>query len=1042
VIAWFARNGVAANLLMVALLAAGVHALTMRIPLEVFPTFELDIINISVPFRGATPTDVEEAVVTRIEEAIFDLDGIEEIRANAREGRAAITVEVSKGVAPRDLLEDIKNRVDAVSTLPAETERPTIALATRQREVLSVVVAGDLSERALRHHGERVRDDLAALPGVTQVELHAVRPFEIAIEVSENALHEYGLTFEDVAVAIRRASLDLSAGSIRTSGGEILLRTKEQAYVGDDFASIIVLSRPDGTRVTLADVAQVRDGFEENPIKVRFNGEHAVVVEVYRVGDQSAIDVADKVKDYVARAAQRFPPGVKLSYWRDTSRIVKSRINTLTNSALQGGLLVFALLALFLRFTVALWVCVGIPIAFAGALSLMPFLGVSINIISLFAFILVLGVVVDDAIVTGENIYTHMRRGVPAAEAVVSGTHEVAIPVTFGVLTTVAAFIPLLLIEGVRGQIFAQIPMIVIPVLLFSLVESKLILPAHLRHMDVSRPENALVRVQQRVANGLEAFIVRLYQPVLAAALRARYLTLSLFVGGGIIVGALIMAGHINFVFFPRVQSETARASLVMPPGTPFEITERHVERITRAAQALREEHRDAGGEAIIKDIMSYAGSSGGSGAGQSHVGQVIFEITSPEERESTLTSSDLVREWRQRIGTIAGAETLTFRAEIGRGGSPIDVRLTGQHFAELDAMAADLEQRLRTYPGVFDVEDSFERGKEEVQIAIRPQAQLLGLSAENLARQVRQAFFGVEAQRIQRGRDDVRVMVRYPQEQRHSLEDLESMFIRTPSGVEVPFSEVATATVGRGYSIIRRIDRRRVVDVTADLNKETANAEAIKRDLTEYLAQLAPQYPGVRSTLEGEAREQRESFGSLRLGLAFVLFIVYTLLAIPFRSYLQPLIVMSVIPFGIIGAILGHMLLGMNLSILSYMGMLALIGVVVNDSLVLVDHVNRRRALGDSIEDAARSAGVARFRAVMLTSLTTFAGLTPLILEKATQAQFLIPMAVSLGFGILFATAITLVLVPINYLVLEDLRAIARRAMGGGAPPAASSRV
>jgi multidrug efflux pump subunit AcrB len=1028
VIAWFARNGVAANLLMLIILLLGLNAVLTKIPLEVFPDFELDIISVRIPFRGATPADVEEGVVIRAEEAIFDLEGIKEIRSKAGEGSASITVELEKGFEPRDLLDDVKNRIDAISTFPAEVERPIYSLAKHRREVISVVVSGDLDERELRRYGDRVRDDISALPGITQVELQGVRPYEIAIEIAENTLHQHGLTFEDVAQAIRRASLDLSAGSIKTSGGEILLRTKEQAYVEADFASIVVLGRPDGTRLTLGDIADIRDDFEENPVHSRFNGKPAVVIEVYRIGNQNAIDVANAVKAYVDGAVERFPPNVSLSYWRDRSRIVKSRLSTLVRSAIQGGILIFALLALFLRFSVALWVCVGIPVAFMGALAVLPWLGGTINIISLFAFILVLGVVVDDAIVTGENIYTHLKRGENPQEAVIRGTREVAVPVTFGILTTIAAFLPLLLIEGVRGQLFAQIPLIVIPVLLFSLVESKLILPAHLRHFDVSRPDPPLVRLQQKVAIGLEQAIVKLYQPVLAAALRQRYFTLSLFIGVAIVVGGAIGGGAINFIFFPRVQSETARATLIMPAGTPFEATQRHIDRIAKAAERIRDQNVDPDtNESVIKDILSFAGTTGGTGTGVSHVGRVMYEVVSPEERSLDVTSSELVREWRRAIGIILGAESLTFRAEIGRGGSPLEVQLSGNDMQQLAGMSEEVKTRLREYPGVFDIGDSFEAGKEEIQLAIKPEAELLRLSATDLARQVRQAFFGEQAQRIQRGRDDVRVMVRYPENERRSIENLESMRIRTPSGVEVPFGEVANVTMGRSYSVIKRVDRRRVVDVTADVNKETANIESIKRDLVAFLTSLQPQYPDVRFSLEGEAREQRESFASLGLGLAFVLFIMYALLAIPFKSYGQPFIVMSVIPFGVVGAVLGHMLLGMNLSILSLMGMLALVGVVVNDSLVLVDYVNRRRAEGQSTADAVRIAGVARFRAVMLTSLTTFAGLAPLIFEKSTQAQFLIPMAVSLGFGILFATFITLVLVPINYLILDDLARLFR---------------
>jgi multidrug efflux pump subunit AcrB len=1033
VIAWFARNGVAANLLMMVILFLGLNAVMTKIPLEVFPEFELDIISVQIPFRGATPADVEEGVVLRAEEAIFDLEGIKELRSQATEGLATITVELEKGFDARDLLDDVKNRIDAISTFPGEVERPTYSLAKHRREVISVVVSGQLDERELRRYGERVRDDIAALPGITQVELEGVRPYEIAIEISENTLHQHGLSFADVADAIRRASLDLSAGSIKTSGGEILLRTKQQAYVEADFASIVVLTREDGTRLTVQDIAVVRDGFEENPVLTRFNGEPAVVVEVYRVGDQNAIDVADSVKEYIAGAAGRFPPTVSLSYWRDRSQIVKSRLNTLVRSAVQGGILIFVLLALFLRFSVALWVCVGIPVAFMGALALLPWLGGTINIISLFAFILVLGVVVDDAIVTGENIYTHLKRGENPGDAVVLGTKEVAVPVTFGILTTVAAFLPLLMIEGVRGQLFAQIPLIVIPVLLFSLVESKLILPAHLRHTDVGGPDPPLVRLQQKIANGLEQAIVKLYQPCLAAALRQRYFTLSIFIGLAIVVGGLIASGAINFIFFPRVQSETARATLIMPAGTPFETTQYHIDRIASVAEQIRDEYVDPdSGKSVVKDYMSYVGTTGGTGAGVGHVGRVIYEIMSPEERTLDVTSSELVREWRRRIGVIPGAESLTFRAEIGRGGSPLAVQLAGNDIAQLAGMAEEVKKRLREYPGVFDVDDNFEAGKEEVQLTIKPEAELLGLSATELARQVRHAFFGEQAQRIQRGRDDVRVMVRYPKNERRSIENLESMRIRTPSGVEVPFSEVAEITMGRSYAKIKRVDRRRVVDVSADVNKETANVESIKRDLLDYLRGLESRYPGVRFSLEGEAREQRESFSSLGLGLAFVLFVIYALLAIPFKSYGQPLIVMSVIPFGVVGAILGHMLLGMNLSILSLMGMLALIGVVVNDSLVLVDYVNRRRREGMTAMEAVRTAGVARFRAVMLTSLTTFAGLAPLIFEKSTQAQFLIPMAVSLGFGVLFATFITLVLVPINYIILDDLMRVFERLRPG----------
>ena len=1025
-IAWFARNGVAANLLMITILGMGLYSISFKIPLEVFPSIELDRISVRIPFRGATPDDVEEGVLRRAEEAIFDLQGIKTIRSSAREGVATLNIDVKKGQDERELLDAVKTRIDAITTFPDDVERASYEIAKRTREVISVVISGEISEREIRLLGEQVRDDLLALPGITQVEMEGARPYEISIEVAENTLRKYGLTLAQVAQAVRFGSLDLAAGSIRTSGGEILLRTKSQAYVADDFAGIVLLTTEDGTRLTVGDLATVKDGFEENPIDALFNGERAVVVEVYRVGDQSAIEVAEIVKAYIEESKSRTPDGVSLNYWRDRSVVVKKRLNTLLSSAWQGGLLIFLLLALFLRFSVAIWVCIGIPISFMGALAVMPVFGVTINIISLFAFILVLGVVVDDAIVTGENIYTHMRRGAKPIEAAIAGTHEVLTPVTFGILTTVAAFIPLFMVEGFRGKLFAQIPSIVVPVLLFSLVESKLILPAHLRHVDISKPDNLLVRLQQKIAIGLELAIIQLYQPVLGWILRNRYLGLAVFVGGSLIVFSLVFGGKVNYIFFPRVQSEVARAVLIMPPGTPYETTRKYVERIATAAKALKAKYREPGEHgSVIKDIMATCGTTGGAGAGVSYVGRVMFEIVSPEDRASEITSSQLVREWRRTIGVLPGAESLTFRAEIGRGGAPIDVQLAGKDFDALEAMSELIKERLRSYPGVFDVGDSFESGKQEIRLALKPQAELLGLTVEDLARQVRQAFFGEQAQRIQRGREDVRVMVRYPEGERRSLDNLESMRIRTPDGMQVPFSEVADLALGRGYAKIKRVDRSRVVNVTADINKETADSEGIKQDLVGYLDSMENQFSQIRYTLEGEAREQRESFDSLQAGMLFVLFAIYALLAIPFKSYVQPLIVMSVIPFGLVGAILGHATLGMNMSIMSIMGMLALSGVVVNDSLVLVDYVNRRVREGHSMIAAATMAGTARFRAVMLTSLTTFAGLVPLIFEKSTQAQFLIPMAVSLGFGILFATTITLLLVPVNYMILEDIKGL-----------------
>ena len=1032
-IAWFTRNSVAANLLMAGIVVSGLHTLWNRIPLEVFPSFELDVVNVRVPLRGASPTEIEESVTIKVEEAVQDVQGIKSITSTSAEGLGTVRIDINQNANIDKVLDDVKQRVDQISSFPADADAPVIYVPERQREVISVIIAGELSEKELRQLGSRVRNEIEALPNVSQVNLSGVRDFELAIEISEKTLREYNLTFGEVATAIRNSSLDLSAGAIRTAGGEVLIRTANQGENATDFGNIVVVKNANGSRVTLNDLANIDDGFEESGLYQRYNSVSSIEIDVYRTGNQSAITVADEVKNYLQEARYTMPENVTLDYWRDRSRIVKARLATLNKSAIQGGLLVIFLLALFLRPSVAFWVFIGVPVAFMGGLALMPEIGVTINLISLFAFILVLGIVVDDAIVTGENIYTHMRSNPNATQAAISGAQEVAIPVTFGVLTTVAAFVPLLMIEGVRGKIFAQIPLIVIPVLLFSLVETKFVLPAHMKHINFhknTRP-NFFARIQHSIADGLEWAIRTLYQPVLAACMRQRYLTLSAFVGAAIIVFSLVSAGYVKFIFFPRVQSETANASLTMPLGTPFEVTQRHIKTINDAAVALRNKYVDAEtGESVIENIMATAGARG-STSGQSHIGRVMFEITPPEERSSAVTSRQLVSEWRRMIGTSPGAKEISYRAEIGRGGSPINVQLSGQNFDSLQGAATRVKELLVTYPGIEDITDSFEGGKQEIKLKIRPQAQALGLTLADLAEQVRQAFFGFEVQTLQRDRDDVRVVVRLPEQERQTLDSLQNMYIRTPNGNSVPFSEVAEATMGRGFATIKRVDRRRTVNIEADADKQTADIEGIKRRLDTQLPTLLDAFPDVDFALEGEAREQRESFGSLRTGLLFVLATIFALLAIPLRSYVQPIMIMLVIPFGVVGAILGHMIMGMNLSIMSYMGMLALTGVVINDSLVLVDYVNKRRAEGNSLFNAVRISGVARFRAILLTSLTTFFGLMPLIFEKSTQAQFLIPMAVSLGFGILFSTLVTLILIPVNYLIFEDIKDCFRNIWG-----------
>ncbi len=1037
-IAWFARNDVAANLLMVVIIALGLYSSVNLIPLEIFPDTSRNIITVEATYRGASPAEVEQAVNLRIEESVADIIGIDNLYSNALEGVARIRLELLGGYDPERLLAEVKNRLDVLrAQLPVEVETLTASILSRSREVISVVVSGDLDERSLRTLAQEVRDDITRLPDVTQVSLSGVRRFEIAVEVPRETLQAYGLTLGDIANAVAAYSRDIPGGSIGTRGGEVLLRSLGQAYRAEEFADIPVLTSEKGARVTLGQIATIKDDFEENPIYALFDGRPAMEIDVFRVGKQSAIGVSNAVKEYLLRKTAELPPGVTLSYWRDRAAYVNARLTTLLKSALQGGILIFLLLTLFLRLSVAIWVCVGIPISFLGALALMPHFGVTLNLISLFAFILVLGIVVDDAIVTGENIFTHLRRAEDPTEAAIRGTQEIAVPVTFGVLTTVAAFLPLLMVAGARGPIFAQIPMIVIPVLLFSLIESKLILPAHLKHVHLERDKahrlNRLQRMQRTVANGLEQFVENYYRPILEKALTYRYASVAIFVVIALIIFAIVFSGRLGFTFFPRIQSEVARVKLVMERGVPVEVTERHIRRITQIAIEMQEKYRDpVTGDSIIEHIMSNVGqvrSSSGQGArGESHLGRVSFEVTPPEKRSLTITSTQLLKEWRQKIGQIPGAKEAEFKAEIGHAGAPIAVQLEGHDLDALQKAADELKAYLAEMEGVFDIRDTFETGKEEIKIRLKPTAEVLGISLVEIGSQVRAAFFGDEAQRIQRNNDDIRIMVRLPKSERSSIADLEQLYIKTKSGAQVPLKELAELEVGRGYATIVRVNRARTVTVKADINKKNTNINLITADLADYLPKLLQRYPGLRFSFQGEQKEQKESMQSLKWGMLFVLFIIYSLLAIPFRSYIQPLIVMSIIPFSVAGAILGHMIMGMNLSMMSVMGMLALAGVVVNDSLVLVDYVNKLRRAGSTLDEAIRNAAAARFRPILLTSLTTFFGLMPLILEKSTQAQFLIPMAISLGFGIIFATFLTLLLIPVSYLILEDARKLLQK--------------
>ncbi len=1022
-IAWFARNSVAANLLMLTILVGGILSIRDFVTFEVYPPSDPEVVTVQVPLRGATPEDVELGIAVRVEESLSDLEGIDRITSRSVEGSTAVAVEVENGYDPRELLSDIKSRVDAINGLPAEAERPIIALQTRSFAVINVVIAADIDEDELRAVAEQVREDLLRIDGITQVALDSVRRYEIAIEASQDRLRDAGLTLAEVAQAIRDSSLDLSAGNVRTAGGDVLIRSKGQAYRQTQFEDIVVRTNPDGSIIRVADIARVDDGFEEDAVKVRFNGTAAAFLDVSRVGQQSALDIAALVRDYVEEKQASLPVGMTISTWDDDSVVLKNRLGILISSAAQGGILVILMLTLFLRPAIALWVFIGIPISFFGAFIVMGALGISMNIMSLFGFILVLGLVVDDAIVTGENVYTHLKRGEDGLSAAIVGTREVAGPVTFGILTTMAAFVPLMFVEGRRGDFFSAISMVVIPVFVFSLVESKLILPAHLKHVTirgVSKHGNWFQRWQKRFADGFESAVVKFYKPILEKTLTYRYTTLAGFLGVLAIVTTLIFSGYQRFVFFPRIPSETIRAEVAMPVGTPFSVTDRNIQRMLGVAEELRDKYNAMYDEPVVLNILASTGTAGRNNG--SHVGRVQVEMSPAEDRVGKVSSNEFTAEWRKAVGPVPGAETLNFRSTWRGPSAPIDIQFSGQSLEQLSAVGAEMKAHLAGYENVYEIADSLSDGKEELKIELTSEGLLLGMTRADVIGQVSEAFRGFEAQRIQRGRDDIRVLVRLSRNERETIATLGEILVSTPNGGAVPLANIATLPPGNGPSQITRIDCYRTLNLTSEINKDAANMTLIQGGIVAFVDELLQRYPGIDHKLEGEAREQREALGSLKLGLAVVLFVIFCLLAMPLKSYLQPLLVMSVIPFGVIGAILGHWMLGYTMSILSVFGLLALTGVVVNDSLVLVDYINRQHRSGVPLAQAVRTAGVARFRPVMLTSVTTYFGLLPMLSVKATTAQFLIPMGISLAYGILFATFITLLLVPVNIMIADDI--------------------
>ena len=1040
IIRWFILNTVAANLLMVFIIIAGIFTLS-RLRMEVFPDITIPIINVSVVYPGASPEDIEESICVKVEEQVQGINGLKRITSSSNEGYGSINIEVENGYDIDEVKDEVKSQVDAITSFPDDAEKPTIRSFDGQPEVITIAVHGHVDEASLLNIAEKVRDEVSELPNITQTRL-GKKPREISIEISENTLQKYGISFDYVANKIRTSSMDVPGGAIETYDGEILIRSKGQAYTGEEFGIIPVLSLADGSTVFLRDIAEIVDGFQDVEYDIKFNSEPALLIRVYRTGEQNALDIADAVHGYIKKKNPVMPPGVSLTTMKDESVILRGRIELLTENAYLGLGLVLIVLALFLKPKLAAWVSLGIPISFMGGFWLLPLFDVSINMISLFTFILVLGIVVDDAIVVGENIHIYLKRGLSGVDAALEGAYQVAKPVIFAVLTTMVTFSPMILVEGALGKIWKIIPVVTILVLMFSLIESLTILPAHLAHMKINeaKKKNRFSQwwsdIQMGIHNWLQGFIKNKYTPVLELALKNRGNTVAIAISIFILTVGLVASGFIRFNFFPPLEADIVIAGVEYPEGTPVSLTKVGLDQIEKSAYKLKDSLEVLYPEnKIFINMVSTAGdqpikTQSARGPGNldatffgSHLAECVIELAPGEERP--ISTVEISKIWRELTGPIPGVKQVTFDSDLFTTGAPIEIQLSSANREDLKAVTNSLKDKLQTYAGVFDIKDSFSAGKDEIKLNLLPEAQNYGITMASLARQVRQAFYGDEVQRVQRGRDEVKVFLRYPKDERVSLNNLEQMNVRVGNNVEVPLGQVAQGELSSGYSTITRTDRKRSISITADVDLSEANAnEILAKFETEHIVPILLDYPSVNYSFEGEQREQRDTLSSLFKNFALALFVVYVLLAVPFKSYLQPLIIMSAIPFGFTGAVIGHIIMGMNLAVLSIIGIVALSGVVVNDSLVMVDFINRyKRDDGKTSLEAALAAGPRRFRPILLTSITTFVGLFPLLIEKSVQAQFLIPMAISLAYGVLFATLITLILVPTSYLIIEDIK-------------------
>ncbi len=1021
IIHWFAANPVAANLLMVCILVMGL-AIAINLKKEMFPTTVINQVSITMAYPGAAPDEVEKGLCIKLEDAISGLEGIDKITCLANESVARTNVEIDSAYDVKEVMAEIKNRVDGVNSFPEQAEKPIISEIIPQQPVMFVSIHGLVPESQLLEISQHIRDEIVDLPDVSLAELIGYRPYEISIEVKELTLRQYNITFDEIANALKRASLDVPGGAIKTERGDVLLRTVGQSYTGREYAQTVIRTNPDGSRLYLGDIATIKDAFVEDRVLGTFDGQPAISIQVTSVESESVLDISDQVHRFVDQVRPQLPANVSIDAWLDTSFYVRGRLDMMQRNMIQGAALVLIILTLFMRLRVAFWVMLGLPVAFLGAFLLMPYLGITMNMLSMFGLILVLGIVVDDAIVIGESAYAEIQDHGHSLKNVVIGAQRVAVPATFGVLTTVAAFAPMLFVGTLFGSFFEAVGWVVILCLLFSLVESKLILPAHLAHMKVKQNKpnpGPLLKIQRKIDRGLQHFIARRYQPTIEKAVSRPGLTLTVFAAVFILSISLINNSLVRFVMLPDFASDIVQAEFAMAQGTP---QSRSQEVLSHVQQSLIDLDREVSEEyglekgAVFKHRLAFLSSQTS--------GRVIVELLKDEE--AYIDSKTVMRRWQDNIGEIVGATYVGTVALAGPGQGPdISLKLVGPDVDNLRLAAEQVAEQLKTFEGVYDVRNSLEAGKDEIQLKIKPLGRNLGLTQYDIGHQVRQAFYGDEVQRIQRGNDEIRVMLRYDRAARESMQSLQELRIRTPQGDQVPLNTVADIQIGKAPNSIERVNRKRAARITAQVDKAVANPQAITAQIlpADPNEPIIADYPAIKSDLDGMSKEMKELSINFIWGISMALLLIYVLMAVPLKSYGQPLIIMSAIPFGVTGAIIGHWIMGLTFSMMSLFGIIALFGVVVNDSLVMVDYINNHRHDGKSLLQAVMHSGKRRFRAIMLTSLTTFFGLLPIMFEPSLQAKVIVPMAVSLAFGIMFATVITLILIPSLYVALEGLK-------------------